>query len=145
MPATVNGGKTKTLRASEEEEGEGHDGHAGDEAIEGVVAFAVGARGGEEFVEADENHDAGDGAGDQAHEHRRGFEEDGAVAGGEDGPEEEGADGFGEAGEAAPDEGAAAVAGGVVNRHGDGDAFGDVVEGDGDGDDGRGLRGSCGW
>ena len=104
------------------------------------MAFAVGAGGRQEFVQADEDHDAGDAAGDQAHEHRRGLEEDGAVEGGQDGPEEERADGLGETGQTTPHEGAAAVARGVVNRHGDGDALGDVVEGDGDGDDDAQVR-----
>ena len=100
------------------------------------MSLAVGAAGGEEFVDADVDHDAGDAGEENAHE-GWGYGSISAAAAGEGAEEEKGdggADGFGEAAEDGIEEGLAAVAGGIKDGDGNADAFGDVVEGDGDGD-----------
>jgi hypothetical protein len=107
-----------------EEQAEGHDEHAADEAEEAVVALAVGAAGGEEFVDADIDHDAGDATEEDAHD----LGGEAAVGAAHEEAQAEigdaGADGFGEAAEEGVEEGLAAVAGGVEDGDGDADAFG---------------------
>mmetsp|Transcript_17022 Transcript_17022/g.53142 ORF Transcript_17022/g.53142 Transcript_17022/m.53142 type:complete len:296 (-) Transcript_17022:148-1035(-) len=119
-------------RSAVDEEGErgGHDDHAGDDALGDVlVARVVPVGGGDELVEADGDHHAGDHAEDDAEGELVG-------AGAEDDPGEAGADGLGDAGEDGPAEGFPGVARGEVDGDGDAEALGDVVDGDGDGERG---------
>ncbi len=48
-----------------------HDNHAADEAIEAVVPFAIGPAGGQQFVQADVDHDTGHPRKKHAHHLRR--------------------------------------------------------------------------
>ena len=55
---------------SHQQQAEGHDGHSGDQSKQAVVALAVGPAGGQQFIEADIHHDAGDAAEQDAHQLR---------------------------------------------------------------------------
>src|SRR5699024_1494947 len=104
-----------------------HDGHASDQAVDGGVVAAGADRGGQQLIEADEHHDAGDGGKGQAHglraEERHEQDEAHGRAGG-----------FGQAGEGGPFQGLPTGAGGLADGDSHGDALRDVVDGNRDGD-----------
>ena len=95
------------------------------------MAFAVSAAGREKFIQADVDHDSGDGGKTCTHHLARDIAaKDDPQAEVTDGR----ADGFGQSAEERVGKGLGATSGGVEERHRNADSFRDVVEGDGHGD-----------
>lgn len=104
-----------------------HDGHAGNDAQQSPVVVAVFFSTGQQFVERNVDHDAGDEG-----------QQEGIEGGGPEGEEEDeaqqGAERFGHAGKKGQVEGFFPALRGMVDGDGNRDAFGNVVNGDGKND-----------